>query len=161
MDRLWLVKNKTVLPYEGDMHTYRKEILGLSSKKETNVSLKKQLSLSKNDQRKSNAQKRSSLAPLRKKIVETEALIEHLHKQIAQLDEELISASFHNKIPEKIKERAQKSKKLQEAETLWFTLSDQYETQMIQKQTLITSKFCLLGNSRIIAIHKAKNSRLD
>ncbi|UJM34706.1 ABC-F family ATP-binding cassette domain-containing protein [Bartonella henselae] len=133
MDRLWLVKNKTVLPYEGDMHTYRKEILGLSSKKETNVSLKKQLSLSKNDQRKSNAQKRSSLAPLRKKIVETEALIEYLHKQIAQLDEELISASFHNKIPEKIKERAQKAKKLQEAETLWFTLSDQYETQMMQK----------------------------
>ncbi|ATO57535.1 ABC-F family ATP-binding cassette domain-containing protein [Bartonella sp. 1-1C] len=129
MDQFWLVKNKTVLPYKGDINTYRVEVLGFSPKKETKTSPKKEHFLSKNEQRKINAQKRSLLAPLRKQIAETETVINSLQKQIKQLDEELIPASSHNQFSEKAKERAKVMKKLEEAETLWFALSNQYETQ--------------------------------
>ncbi|AGF74359.1 ABC transporter, ATP-binding protein [Bartonella australis AUST/NH1] len=132
MNRLWCVKNETVLPYEGDMDAYHSEVIGSSSSQKTKVSSKKQPSLSKNAQRKINAQKRSDLAPLRKQITEIEALIEHLHKHITQLDEELVSASFNERLPEKAKERAKTTKALEEAEALWFALSDQYETRMVQ-----------------------------
>ncbi|WP_407965050.1 ABC-F family ATP-binding cassette domain-containing protein [Bartonella sp. C271] len=129
MDQFWLVKNRTVLPYDGDINTYRTEVLGLSSKKETNTSPKKERFLSKNEQRKINAQNRSLLAPLRKQIAETEALINSLQKQIEQFDKELIPALSHNQFSEKAKERAKTMKKLEEAETLWFDLSNQYETK--------------------------------
>lgn len=130
MDRLWLVKDATVQPFDGDMEDYRTEILGLRTKsaapKEPSPSQK-----SKTDQRKVNAEKRAALAPLRKQITDLEATLERLQKLIARLEEELADSELYVKNPEKAvekaKERADAGKRLEDTELRWLTLSEEYE----------------------------------
>lgn len=134
MDRLWLVKNGTVQPYEGDMDDYRMDVLGISKPKEQKPKVEKQASNSKNDQRKVNAEKRANLAPLRKQITDTEGLMERLQKLIARLDDQLSSTDLYEKSPDKAseiaKERVDASKRLEDAEGRWLKLSNDYESAM-------------------------------
>lgn len=133
MERLWLVKDGTVKTYDGDMDDYRNDILGISKPKEVKQAPKDNSpTKSKNDQRKANAEKRAELAPLRKQIQEQEALMERLQKLIARLDETLADPELYTKSPdkaaEKAKERADAVNRLDDAESRWLKLSDEYET---------------------------------
>lgn len=133
MERLWLVKDGTVKPYDGDMDDYRNDILGISKPKEVKQAQKDNSpTKSKNDQRKASAEKRAELAPLRKQIQEQEALMERLQKLIARLDETLADPELYTKSPdkaaEKAKERADAVNRLDDAESRWLKLSDEYET---------------------------------
>lgn len=131
-DRLWLVSNGTVHPYEGDMDDYRNDILGLTKAKSA-VKEEKQATpqKSKNEQRKASAEKRAELAPLKKQITDTEALIERLQKLIARLDSELAKPDLYAKSPEKgaelAKERADAASRLEDAESRWLKMSSDYE----------------------------------
>ena len=132
MERLWLVKDGTVKPYDGDMDDYRNDILGISKPKEVKQAQKDNSpTKSKNDQRKASAEKRAELAPLRKQIQEQEALIERLQKLIARLDETLADSELYTKSPdkaaEKAKERADAVSRLDDAESRWLKLSDEYD----------------------------------
>ena len=133
MERLWLVKDGTVKPYDGDMDDYRNDILGISKPKEVKQAQKDNSpTKSKNDQRKASAEKRAELAPLRKQIQEQEALMERLQKLIARLDDTLADPELYTKSPdkaaEKAKERADAVNRLDDAESRWLKLSDEYET---------------------------------
>ena len=133
MERLWLVKDGTVKTYDGDMDDYRNDILGISKPKEVKQAPKDNSSTkSKNDQRKASAEKRAELAPLRKQIQEQEALMERLQKLIARLDETLADPELYTKSPdkaaEKAKERADAVSRLDDAESRWLKLSDEYDT---------------------------------
>lgn len=133
MERLWLVKDGTVKSYDGDMDDYRNDILGISKPKEVKQAPKDNSSTkSKNDQRKASAEKRAELAPLRKQIQEQEALMERLQKLIARLDETLADPELYTKSPdkaaEKAKERADAVNRLDDAESRWLKLSDEYDT---------------------------------
>lgn len=133
MERLWLVKDGTVKTYDGDMDDYRNDILGISKPKEVKQAPKDNSSTkSKNDQRKASAEKRAELAPLRKQIQEQEALMERLQKLIARLDETLADPELYTKSPdkaaEKAKERADAVNRLDDAESRWLKLSDEYDT---------------------------------
>lgn len=134
MDRLWLVKDGGVKPYDGDMDDYRVDVLGLSKPKEVKTAKEAPASRSKNDQRKANAEKRANLAPLRKQITDTEALMERLQKLIARLDDALADGELYAKSPEivaeKAKERADAAKRLDDAEARWLKLSDEYDAAM-------------------------------
>lgn len=132
MERLWLVKDGTVKPYDGDMDDYRNDILGISKPKEVKQAQKDNSpTKSKNDQRKASAEKRAELAPLRKQIQEQEALMERLQKLIARLDETLADPELYTKSPdkaaEKAKERADAVSRLDDAESRWLKLSDEYD----------------------------------
>lgn len=133
MERLWLVKDGTVKTYDGDMDDYRNDILGISKPKEVKQAPKDNSSTkSKNDQRKASAEKRAELAPLRKQIQEQEALMERLQKLIARLDETMADPELYTKSPdkaaEKAKERADAVSRLDDAESRWLKLSDEYDT---------------------------------
>lgn len=133
MERLWLVKDGTVKSYDGDMDDYRNDILGISKPKEVKQAQKDNSpTKSKNDQRKASAEKRAELAPLRKQIQEQEALMERLQKLIARLDETLADPELYTKSPdkaaEKAKERADAVSRLDDAESRWLKLSDEYDT---------------------------------
>ena len=136
MDRLWLVRNGTVRPYDGDMDDYRSDILGLAKPKET-IKQNKQTApqKSKNEQRKANAEKRAELAPLKKQISDTEALIERLQKLIARLDTALADPDLYSKTPEKgaelAKERADAANRLENAESRWLKMSTDYEEAIL------------------------------
>ncbi|KAB1085960.1 ABC-F family ATP-binding cassette domain-containing protein [Neorhizobium galegae] len=133
VDRLWLVNNGTVSNFEGDMEEYRNLIVSSGKKKEEKIELTDDLS-SKADQRKANAEKRASLAPLKKKINEIEAVTAKLEKLIKVLDKELADPALYEKAPakaaQKAKERGEAAAKLSAAEEEWLMLSSEYEEAM-------------------------------
>ena len=134
VDRLWLVNNGTVAPFEGDLEEYRSIIVSSGKKKEEKTEAAD--AASKADQRKANAEKRASLAPLKKKINEAEALTAKLEKLIKALDTELADPTLYEKTPakaaEKAKQRGEAAAKLAQAEEQWLELSAEYEDAMSQ-----------------------------
>jgi ATP-binding cassette, subfamily F, member 3 len=133
VDRLWLVNNGTVTTFEGDMEEYRDLIVSSGKKKEEKVDVSLDAG-KKADQRKANAEKRASLAPLKKKINEAEALTAKLEKLIKALDKELADPALYEKSPakaaEKVKQRGEAAAKLSQAEEQWLELSAEYEEAM-------------------------------
>lgn len=133
VDRLWLVNEGTVKPFDGDLEEYRELIIASGRKKEEKSSAADDTA-SKADQRKANAEKRASLAPLKKKINEAEALTAKLEKLIQALDKELADPALYEKAPakaaSKAKERGEAAAKLSAAEEEWLMLSSEYEEAM-------------------------------
>lgn len=135
VDRLWLVKDGTVTNFEGDMEEYRSLIVANPKAKDEKARNGSENDpVSKADQRKLNAEKRASLAPLRKKINEIESLTGKLEKLIQALDSELADPGLYEKSPakaaEKGKQRADAVEKLAAAEEQWLELSAEYEEAM-------------------------------
>lgn len=135
VDRLWLVNNGTVSPFEGDMEEYRSLIVSSGKKKDEKDKpdpLADQAS--KADQRKLAAERRASLAPLRKRINDIEAETKKLEKLIAALDAELGDPALYEKSPakaaDKVKQRGEAAAKLAAAEEQWLELSAEYEEAM-------------------------------
>ena len=133
VDRLWLVKDGTVVNFEGDLEDYRAEIVSTPKKDE----MKKaggDDTVNKADQRKQAAEKRAAFAPLKKKINELESLTGKLEKLIQALDAELADPALYEKNPAKAaakaKERANAAAKLNAAEEEWLELSAEYEAAM-------------------------------
>ncbi|TCL70247.1 ABC-F family ATP-binding cassette domain-containing protein [Rhizobium sp. BK251] len=133
VDRLWLVKDGTVSNYDGDLEDYRDIIIASGRKKDEKQQASDEPS-SKADQRRLNADRRASLAPLRKKINEIESLTGKLEKQIQVLDAELADPALYEKAPakaaEKAKQRGEAAAKLAAAEEQWLELSSEYEEAM-------------------------------
>ncbi|MGK9049998.1 ribosomal protection-like ABC-F family protein [Neorhizobium petrolearium] len=133
VDRLWLVNEGTVKVFEGDLDEYRDLIVSAGRRKEEKPQASDEPA-SKSEQRKVNAEKRASLAPLRKKINEIESLTAKLEKQIEALDRELADPALYDKAPakaaSKAKERGEAAAKLAAAEEEWLLLSSEYEEAM-------------------------------
>lgn len=131
VDRLWLVNNGTVAPFDGDLEDYRSIIVASSRKKDEKQQTAAEEAVSKSDQRKANAEKRASLAPLKKRINEAEAQTAKLEKLIQALDVELADPKLYEKSPakaaEKAKQRSDAATKLSQLEELWLELSAEYE----------------------------------
>ena len=129
VDRLWLVHEGTVRPYDGDLDDYRSLIVGGNKRRIQEP--EPELSTSKADQRRAAADRRQALAPLKKKIKELESLSAKLEKQIQALDSELADATLYEKSPDlaarKAKERSDAQSALTEAEEEWLELSGEYE----------------------------------
>jgi ATP-binding cassette subfamily F protein 3 len=125
-ERLWLVANGTVRPYEDDLDQYRRDVLGRTGAERMRGDAK-----SARDGARPDAAKRSELAPLRKKIATLETEIERLEKEIAEIDAKLAdSASLSGnaaKIAELGRERARKSDRLAQAEEEWLAASARRE----------------------------------
>ncbi len=133
VDRLWLVKDGTVVSFEGDLEDYRAEIVSTPKKDETKKAGGDD-TVNKADQRKQAAEKRAAFAPLKKKINELESLTGKLEKLIQALDAELADPALYEKNPAKAaakaKERADAAAKLNAAEEEWLELSAEYEAAM-------------------------------
>jgi len=132
-DRLWLVKDGTVMNYDGDLEDYRSVIVA-GTKGKGGKSKGDDSGLSKAEQRKANADKRATFAPLKKRINDAEALTGKLQKQIQALDKELEDQDLYEKFPDKaaakVKDRADLVAKLARSEEHWLDLSSQYEEAM-------------------------------
>ena len=132
-DRLWLVKDGNVRPYEGDIDDYRAEVLTgkNDSNKETET---KTVPTQRNsaEKRKLAAEKRKVLAPLQRKIKEAEAVMAKLQKAIGQIDSKLASPDLYANDPSESQQlaikRAAAEKKLVEIEEVWLEMSEEYES---------------------------------
>ena len=135
VDRLWLVRDGTVSTFDGDLEEYRSLVVASPKSREDKAKANTgDDSVSKADQRKLNADRRASLAPLKKKINEIESLTGRLEKLIQALDVELADPALYEKAPakaaEKAKQRSDAAEKLAAAEEQWLELSSEYESAM-------------------------------
>jgi ATP-binding cassette subfamily F protein 3 len=135
-DRLWLVANGTVKPYDGDIEDYRREVLGIApspTRDDGQPAKTQQLSPSQKDIRREAAQRREALAPLRKKIKDCEKRIDRLRAEISELDRALAAPDLYANDPEGAarlaKARAERVHEFARAESDWLDLSEELEAR--------------------------------
>jgi ATP-binding cassette subfamily F protein 3 len=129
-DRLWLVGDGTVAPYEGDLDDYRRLVLGREAKREERDDANK---VSRTDQRRAAAEKREELKPLKRRIDAAEKTVARLTADIAAIDRDLADGLFARdpaRATTLSKARADAADALAKAEEDWLTASAAYEDAM-------------------------------
>lgn len=145
-DRLWLVADGTVSPYDGDLDDYRKWLLDPARRvrpmtpeeeleaEEAAAALAPRPSHDKKEARRIAAQKREQNAPLKKKAQALEKEVEKLQADIAKLDAKLAdSKAFEGKPDEAskvAKARADALRALAAAEDKWLEAVAAYDEAM-------------------------------
>jgi len=132
-DRLWLVHDGAVKPFDGDIDDYRRFVTS-SESREGNGKGESGAANSKAEKRRENAQLREKLKPVAKKIKETESLMEKLGKKIQAIETQLADPDLYTKSParagELAKERSALVDELSSHEENWLALSAEYEEGM-------------------------------
>jgi len=127
-DRLWLVKNGAVKPFDGDMDDYRTEVTGVSANAKEKREADK---ASKADRRREAAARRQALEPLAKEIKATEGLMERIRKRLDAIEDQLADPTLYERDPKAAtqlsKERADLAAQQAGHEERWLTLSAEYE----------------------------------
>ncbi|PLP58719.1 glycosyl transferase family 1 [Mesorhizobium loti] len=127
-DRLWLVKDGAVNPYDGDLDDYKTLVTGVSADRREKREADK---ASKADRRREAAARRAALEPLAKEIRATEGLMDRLRKRIDLIEDELANPALYEKDPIKAtrfaKERSELAAQLSGHEDRWLTMSAEYE----------------------------------
>jgi ATP-binding cassette, subfamily F, member 3 len=127
-DRLWLVGDGTVAPYEGDLTDYRRLVTGGATERQERRESDK---ASKAEKRREAAQRRQAMEPVAREIRATEGLMDRLRKRIDAIEDELANPALYEKDPSRAsklaKERSELSGQLAQQEERWLSLSSQYE----------------------------------
>lgn len=136
-DRLWVVRDGAVAPYDGDLDSYRAECLSerggkkLSSNTKSASSGSGQSSANKAERRREAAQAREKLSDLRKAIRKYEKEMETHAAALAKLDEKMGDESLYQNDPAKAaalaKERAQVASAHTVSEEAWLTATEELE----------------------------------
>jgi ATP-binding cassette, subfamily F, member 3 len=132
-DRLLLVANGEVKPFDGDLDDYRRFLLADDAPPEAP---KEEAALvkSKDELRREAAERRRQLKPLKDKVDAAEHQIAELNAELAKLDKALSDPLLFTKDPQKgkavSKKRADAAKKLADVEGRWLKMSEEYETAM-------------------------------
>jgi ATP-binding cassette subfamily F protein 3 len=130
VDRLWLVADGTVAPFDGDIEDYRRIVLEGGAGEKSGAAGRTVASPGQVRRREA-AERREKAAPLRKRIREIESLIARLQKEIQELDRRLADPALYAGDPAKAslhaKVRADAAKALADAEENWLSLSADYE----------------------------------
>jgi ATP-binding cassette subfamily F protein 3 len=136
-DRLFLVANGTVLPFDGDLDDYRRFLL--SGEASPRTAEKVGPSVSRETSRRGAAERRRQLKPLKDRADAAEHQVGHLSTEIAKLDRALADPLLFVQNPAKgttvSKKRADAVRKLEAAETLWLKLREDYETALAEGET--------------------------
>ena len=136
VDRLWLVADGTVKPFDGDIEDYRRMVLDSRSTAGPGAKAQKGQATDPAARRKAAAGRREETAPLRKKIKATETLIEKIQTEIRTLDGRLADPALYERDPEGAarlaKARAEAAKALTRSEDDWLVLSADYERVMAE-----------------------------
>jgi ATP-binding cassette, subfamily F, member 3 len=132
-DRLWIVRDGTVKSYDGDMDSYREELLAERAPRARlarSEELDTQGRTSRADTRRAAAERRAELAPLKKAMQAAEKDVERLSAEIARLDAALASPDLYAdaaKAQRLAIERGQTAKRLADAEEAWLAATSAYE----------------------------------
>jgi ATP-binding cassette subfamily F protein 3 len=128
VDRLWLVAEGTVRPFDGDLADYRTMVLdGRMGRSSSGTS---RGASAGQDRRRASAKRREDSAPLRKKVKEAEAAIAKLQGEIAALDKKLADPKLYQRPMDAAflgKERADLARSLAAAEDKWLAASAEAE----------------------------------
>jgi ATP-binding cassette subfamily F protein 3 len=143
-DRLWIVADGTVKPYDGDLDDYRKWLLDPARRArpiapdeladENAEPVAPRPSNDKKEARRIAAQKREQFAPLKKKAQAAEKEVERLQGEVAKLDAKLADAAAFEGKPDEAarvaKARADALRALAKAEETWLEAGAAYDEAM-------------------------------
>jgi ATP-binding cassette subfamily F protein 3 len=134
VDRLWLVENGSVAPFDGDLDEYRRLVLSGGKARAANGGTKAERRISKSEARRAAADARAGLAPLRTKIAAAEKAIAANKSEIARLDAALAASGLFARDPKKAvalaKARSDAVAALAQAEEDWLEANAAYEAAM-------------------------------
>jgi len=132
-DRLWLVEDGKVAPYEGDLEDYRKQLIDQrrgNGRKESDGN-ERRPKLDKKELRRIKAEKRKTLAPLKNKLHKAEKQVQELEAQKKTLSETLADPELYDgengQSVDLQKELGNVEKALEVAEAEWVSLHDEIE----------------------------------
>ncbi|MBZ6077961.1 ABC-F family ATP-binding cassette domain-containing protein [Microvirga puerhi] len=130
-DRLWVVGNGTVKPFDGDMDDYRQLVLSGDLEPERRGDREQSAAPSRTDERRAAAELRVALAPLRKKLETLEARMAKLTDVIGKVDAALADGTAFQKDAAKATElskmRAEAAETLIAVEEEWLSVSGEIE----------------------------------
>jgi ATP-binding cassette subfamily F protein 3 len=130
-DRLWIVGNGSVKPFDGDMDDYRQLVLSGEFDPQKNSDRPQAPTASKVDERRAAAERRVALAPLRKKLEALESRMAKLSDVIGKVDAALADGTAFQKDPAKATElsrmRAEAATTLASVEEEWLMVSGEIE----------------------------------
>ena len=131
-DRLWLVQNGGVAPFEGDLDDYRRLVLATANDEGQDGASKSDERRSRAETRRAAAERRAELAPLKRRIAALEAEMAKLGRRMAEIDQALADPKLYENDPARAaklaKERADAAAALAAAEEQWLELSGEYES---------------------------------
>ena len=146
MERLWIVSDGKVGPYEDDLDTYRKKVLKDAKTRRKEHILEAAPEIAEPEtlapvepekpklQKKDREAKRKELAPLKARITEKEKQIQKLNEAIAKLDSSLATPGLFQNHPEKgekfSKQRVEADEMLAKVEEDWLVLTTEYDEGM-------------------------------
>ncbi|HEX4303072.1 MAG TPA: ABC-F family ATP-binding cassette domain-containing protein [Rhizomicrobium sp.] len=138
-DRLMLVANGEVQPFDGDLDDYRKFLLSGDNTPTRRIEEEPEAAAKPKDKeaaRRDNAERRRQLKPLKDKIEGAEHQIAELNTEIAKCDKSLSDPLLFSKDPARgkavSKKRADAAKKLAIIEANWLKMQEEYETAMAE-----------------------------
>ncbi len=130
-DRLWLVSNGRVLPFDGDMDDYRKLLLD-ERQPAGSGKAKSAPKLTKAEERKAAADRRAQLTPLKRAADDAEKRVAKLQAEIAKIETALNAPDTYANEPAKVltltKQRGELQRQLDAAESAWLEATDAYES---------------------------------
>ncbi|MGF1456410.1 MAG: ABC-F family ATP-binding cassette domain-containing protein [Alphaproteobacteria bacterium] len=134
-DRLWLVNDGTVMPYEDDLDTYRQWLLaranGKTAKKDPDKDGTDSVKSARTDERRASATRRAQLAPLKREAEKWEKLVADLTAKREKARAKLADPKIYTDHPDKAADLAriegQLEKKITEAEEKWIEALEAYE----------------------------------
>ena len=128
-DRLLLVADGRVSPFDGDLEDYQRMILSKTAEPER--SSERGLRSGKAEQRREAANKRQALKPLKDEMEKWEREVTKLNGEIETIDSQLAAPRLFDKDPAKgealSKKRAEAVRSLAAAETRWIEAAERYD----------------------------------
>jgi ATP-binding cassette, subfamily F, member 3 len=135
-DRLWLVAGGQVVPFEGDLDEYQETVLAERGGAKGAEPRRKAVDAPRGrvEIRRAAAEKRTELAPLRRRIAQAESAVKRLGGEIAAIDAALAEPGLFARDPARAavlaKERADAASALARAEDDWLEASAAFESAM-------------------------------
>ena len=127
-DRLWLVGDGTVKPFEGDLDDYRRMVLSpVSSESEAS---KQAAANQRRETRRLAAERRRELGPLRRALKDAERAVGDLSARKSALDQRIADPATYAgaaDVPSLLREQAALAAALGEAETRWLAAAEAIE----------------------------------
>jgi ATP-binding cassette subfamily F protein 3 len=128
-DRLWLVGNGTVSPYDGDLEDYRRVLLEPRGAAPTGRA-EKMAQPTRAERRQESARARAELAPLKRAAEKAEAHVNRLTERLRELDDKLSDPGLladPAQVAALSKDHGALVKELEEAEAKWMAAEETHD----------------------------------